>query len=315
MAADLGALRMLVAVANSGSLSAASRQLGTSQQAVSSRMRTLESELGLTLLLRSPQGSRLTEVGTVIAGWAHDVVAAAEQFDASVRALSATSTAPLRVAASLTIAEHLLPGWLLRLHASTQLEVELTAANSAGVIEQLRAGNCELGFIETPQPPSDLRSLTIAQDELVVVVRPAHPWTQRPSISAAELAATPLVVREEGSGTRAALARALAEHPDALHAASPAAVLPTTAAVRATVAGSDSPAVLSILAVADSLRAGTLKRVTVSDLRVTRPLSAIWRSGALPSTDAQRLLAVIAEAGRESAAVGTAMVGTAAVPS
>ena len=288
------ALRVLVTVAETESMSEAARRVGTTQQAVSSRMRNLEAQLGVVLVIRSPRGSRLTEAGTVVAAWARDVVDAADRFDEAVRSLAGGATAPLRIASSLTIAEHLMPAWLHRLRADSSVEVELTAANSTVVADRIRTGMAEIGFVETPEPSAGLSSLTVASDELVVVVRPGHRWARRRTVSARELAATPLVMREQGSGTREALERALREHPQALTAVAPAAVLPTTAAVRATVAAGDDPAVLSILAVADAVRAGQLIRVKIADLRVIRPLSAVWSSGASLSPAAEQLLALIA---------------------
>lgn len=290
---DIAALRLLIAVAGTGSLSAAARSSGTSQQAVSARIRSLEAQLGVTLVRRSSQGSRLSDAGSVVAGWAQDVVDAADRFDAAVAALGTTSEAPLRVSASLTIAEHLMPRWLVDLRERTPVEVELTAANSSGVLERIRSGAADLGFVESPDVPAEVQSRTVGEDELVVVVRPGHPWSRRRrGITAATLAGTPLIVREAGSGTRSALTAALAARDET--AVPAAAVLPTTAAIRATVAASDSPAVLSALAVADAVRAGSLVRIPLSDLTITRPLTAIWTKGTRPSAAARQLLATIA---------------------
>ncbi|WP_281272120.1 LysR family transcriptional regulator [Mycetocola tolaasinivorans] len=209
---DTAALRMLVAVAESGSLSAAAGRLGVTQQAVSVRIRTLESRLGIALVRRSPRGSTMTPEGTVVAGWAAEVVSAADSFAESVHTLTRTDPAPLRIAASLTIAEYLVPEWLHRLRAAGTTRAELTAANSATVATRVREGSAEIGFIESPEVPAGLDFRWIATDELIVVVAPSHPWARRTSgITPEELAARPLVVREEGSGTREALNRALGD--------------------------------------------------------------------------------------------------------
>ena len=69
--------------------------------------------------------------------------------------------------------------------------------------QQVRQGSADLGFVEGPGRPKGLRSRVIGHDTLVVVVRPDHPWARRHQpLSPAELAATALVSREEGSGTR-----------------------------------------------------------------------------------------------------------------
>ena len=297
--AELRSLELLTSVAATGSLSAAARVRGVTQQAASLQMRSLESDLGLTLLVRSARGSRLTDAGILVASWAGTVLDAAHRFEGAVDALRSGDGSPVQVAASLTIAEHLLPHWLVDVRANAPGGdlIRLTAVNSAGVIELVRVGSHELGFIETPDVPVDLDSRTLSTDELVVVVRPDHPWTRRRRpLTASELATTPLVVRERGSGTRSTLEAAL----DRLHLAMarPAAELPTAAAIRATVIAAGAPAVLSRLAVEDALTAGTLVVVAVSDLVITRPLTALWSSDRPPSSLGRQLLDTASRDGR-----------------
>ncbi|WP_051681829.1 LysR family transcriptional regulator [Cellulomonas sp. HZM] len=295
---DLTAMRVLVAVDEQGSISAAARALGMSQQAVSQRVRATEREVGARLVDRSARGSELTTTGRVVASWAAEVVEAATRFDVAVASLRGEGAAALRVAASLTVAEHLLPAWLVRLRATgvpgTQ-DVELTAANSARVLELVRDGACDIGFVETPHVPDDVRSRVVARDELVVVVAPDHPWASRDAITGAELSAAPLVAREAGSGTRAAFEAALAGALGADAVRTPAAQLPTTAAVRATVAAGSGPAVLSRLAVREALAAGSLVEVSVTDVALDRPLTLVW-SRSLPRVpDSARALARIVD--------------------
>jgi DNA-binding transcriptional LysR family regulator len=128
-----------------------------------------------------------------------------------------------------------------------------------------------------------------------VVVRPDHPWAaRRKPVSAAELAATPLVSREEGSGTRYALAAALAaalnRPPGGSNVPVPpvALALSTTAAVRAAVLAGAGPAVLSELAVGEDLASHRLVRVAVAGLDLHRALRAIWTGGTIPPSGAAR---------------------------
>ncbi|MBB2968093.1 LysR substrate-binding domain-containing protein [Leifsonia aquatica] len=283
---DLDSLRLLVGVAASGSLSRAAQAAGVSQQAASARMAALERDLGVALLTRTSHGTSPTEAGAIVVEWATELLAAVDRFSSATAALRAPASGSLRVAASMTISEHLAPAWLTALRAAEPgVRIELTAANSVGVVEAVRGGAADLGFIETPDLPSGLPHRTIATDELVVVVGPRHPWARRRSgVTAAELAAAPLVVRESGSGTRLALERALAEA--GLAPVEPALALSTTSAIRSTVAAGAGPAALSILAVRDQLAQGTLVQVRVLDLRVIRPLTAIWSGGATPTSSA-----------------------------
>ena len=273
---------MLCAVAERGSLSAAGAQLGVTQQAVSARMRRLEQALGVVLLERSPSGSRLTAGGEVVAGWAADVVAAAQRLADGAEALRDRAPEAASVAASLTVSEYLLPRWLTRLRSTTpDARVAVEAVNSAAVLRLVADGVHPLGFVETPGPTPGLRTSRIAWDELIVVVAPGHPWVRRRGVTAAELAATPLVARESGSGTRLAAERALREA--GFEPALPAAELPTSSGIRTAVASGLAPAVLSILAVRDDVDGGRLARVPVTDLRIVRELRAVRRpDGELP---------------------------------
>ena len=284
---------MLCLVSERGSLSAAGAALGVTQQAVSARMRRLEAALGLTLLDRSSTGTRLTATGEVVAGWATDVVGAADRLESGAATLRAARPEDASVAASLTIAEHLLPRWIVRLRSlAPDARVAVTAANSSDVFRLIRAGDALLGFVETPEAASGLRTTRIARDELIVVAAPDHPWAKRgrSGVTAAELSATALVTREAGSGTRLAAERALGSA--GLSPAPPAVELPTAAGIRTAVTSGLAPAVLSILTVQDDLDSGRLVRIQLTDLRIVRDLRAVWRHDAdLPDT-LRRLVAV-----------------------
>ncbi|CAM5571023.1 hypothetical protein SALBM311S_03310 [Streptomyces alboniger] len=129
--------------------------------------------------------------------WARRIVAAAEAFDVGAQALRDRRDSRLRVAASMTIAEYLLPGWLLALRAQRpDTAVSLLAGNSTAVAERLLADEADLGFVEGLTVPTGLDSVVIAHDHLIVVTSPEHPWARRRrSLDASELAVTPLILR------------------------------------------------------------------------------------------------------------------------
>ncbi|GLY90637.1 LysR family transcriptional regulator [Actinoallomurus iriomotensis] len=287
---DLEALELLVAVAETGSLGQAAARQRISQPSASARMRTLERRLGVRLLVRSPSGSRLTSAGLVVTDWARTVLEPAYALVEGVSALRARQHGRLRVAASLTIAEHLMPGWLVTLRdVDPGVHVELNVANSAHVIERLRGGEADLGFIEGRGAPRDLHSRAVARDRLVVVVAPAHAWSRkRRPLRPVELATTPLLLREAGSGTRETLEAALASYGGVTE---PALELGGTAPLRLAAISGTAPAVLSALAVADEIAAGRLVEVP-SELNLDRVLRAVWPRGRELPDAAVRLLHV-----------------------
>ncbi|MDT0437454.1 MULTISPECIES: LysR family transcriptional regulator [Streptomyces] len=285
---DLGALELLLAVARLGSLGAAARELGITQPAASSRVRSMERQLGVALVDRSPRGSRLTDAGALVTDWARRIVEAAEAFDAGAQALRDRRDSRLRVTASMTIAEYLLPGWLLALRAQRPgTAVSLHAGNSTVVAERLLADQADLGFVEGVSVPPGLDSAVIAHDRLIVVTAPGHPWARRTRpLEAAELAATPLILREEGSGTRQVLDAALGG------LARPLIELSSTTAVKAAAVSGAGPAVLSELAVGEELAMRRLVRVPVEGVRLARDLRAVWPTGHRPVGPARELLSL-----------------------
>jgi molybdate transport repressor ModE-like protein len=297
---DLGALRALREVGRRGSIAAAATVLGVSQQALSARMRTLERTMNVTLLVRSPGGSHLTEQGRLIVGWAEDILDAADRLEAGLRSIRSGVSHRLAIAASQTVAEHLVPHWLVELRGIEQASaeqtptvVELTVANSTRVIELVRDVNVRLGFIETPHLPADLVTAHLRDDEMLVVTAPGHPWARRRRpLSLAEIAATPMVMREDGSGTRVTLTDHLAaQHPPL--SARIAMELGTSAAVRSAIAEGVGPGVLSRLAVRDDLVLGRLVAIEVAGPPLIRQLTAVWRPDLDPlPPEAARLLAV-----------------------
>ncbi|MFD6419706.1 LysR family transcriptional regulator [Streptomyces sp. NPDC060194] len=290
---DLGALQLLLAVARLGSLGAAARELGISQPAASSRVRSMERQLGVALVDRSPRGSTLTPTGVLVTDWARRIVEAAEAFDVGAQALRDTRDSRLRVAASMTIAEYLLPRWLIALRADFPgTAVSLAAGNSANVAERLLAGEADLGFVEGLEVPRGLDGVVVAHDRLVVVVAAGHPWARRRrAVVPAELAATPLVLRERGSGTRQVLEAALTDAAGVGELAPPLLEFASTTALKAAAVGGAGPSVLSELAVGEELSDRRLVEVPVEGLVLRRALRAVWPAGHRPAGPARDLLA------------------------
>lgn len=275
---DLTALDLYASVVELGSLGRAAKIHGIAQPSASSRIRNLERQLGVTLLKRSPTGSSPTSEGIVVSGWTDAILRAAHDLEAGLEALKAEQVGRLRISASYTIAEYLLPGWLGRfVREHPRDTVALDVANSTHVLAELERGEADIGFIETPLETPSMQEAVIAHDRLVTVVRPDHPWAAQESVTMVELAETPLVMREKGSGTREALEQALLE---AGHGP-PVSVfeLGSTSAVRSAVLGGNSPTVISQLAVASELRDGQLIEVNVQGLQINRDLRAVWPSG------------------------------------
>ncbi|MGY3565881.1 LysR substrate-binding domain-containing protein [Sinomonas sp. RB5] len=270
---ELRHYRFLAALAAEGSIGAAARAIGMAQPNASRLLEQMERQAGFPLARRTPQGTRLTDRGRVIAGLAAEVVGAAENVGRAVGALEG-GRGTLHLCASLTVAEHLMPGWLAAAQqrlggVSTTLDV----GNSDEVFDRLRSGAADLGFVEGPTVQTGFRYLDVGRDELVVVVRPDHPWAADAGVSAAAVAAAGLVVREPGSGTRQITDLALAPHGSGERFE-----VGSNAALAASVAAGLGPGVVSRLAVQAALRGGRLVEVPTPGLQLGRVLRAVWRA-------------------------------------
>lgn len=290
-ACDIVSLELLASVAATGSISAAAHRQGLSQPAASSRLRELENKLGVGLLERGPHGTRPTAIGALVIEWSQPLLRAAATLQGALFTLRDRTSGrdPLRVAASTTIAEYLLPRWLGTLRVRRpETRAVLGAHNSAQVLRRLRAGTADLGFVEGEGVPPSLRTRTVAHDVLLLVVSPDHAWAARDNIAAPELAAAPLITREAGSGTRAVLDRALRAC-GASMISPPAMEVSSATAVKNAVVGGHGAGVLSSLAVDLELAAGTLIAVP-TDLDLRRDLRAVWAPDRPLTTIAEALI-------------------------
>ncbi|WP_138413650.1 LysR family transcriptional regulator [Sinomonas gamaensis] len=285
---DLRHYRFLAALAAHGSIGAAARETGMAQPNGSRLLEQMEGSAGFALARRTPRGTELTDRGRVIAGLASDVLEAAESVARAVGALE-RDRGTLHVSASMTVAEHLMPSWLAAAQERLPgMNLTLDVGNSDEVFDRLRSGEADLGFVEGPTVQTGFRYLDVARDELVVVVRPDHPWAARGEITPEEVATAGLVVRERGSGTRQTADLALAAH-----GTGPRFEVGSNAALAASVAAGLGPGVVSRLAVQLALRSGRLAEIATPGLRLRRVLRAVWSAAEPLPRSAQEFLAMI----------------------
>ncbi|GAB3285594.1 LysR family transcriptional regulator [Sinomonas notoginsengisoli] len=289
---DLRHYRFLAALASEGSIGAAARSTGMAQPNASRLLEQMERSAGFPLARRTPRGTRLTDRGRVVAGLAAEVVEAAESVARSVGALEG-GRGSLHLCASLTVAEHLMPGWLAAAQQRlASVTTTLDVGNSDEVFDRLRSGAADLGFVEGPTVQTGFRYLEVGRDELVVIVRPDHPWAHDGAISPDAVASAGLVVREPRSGTRQTADLALAPF-----GAGARFEVGSNAALVASVAAGLGPGVVSRLAVQAALRASRVVEVPTPQLRLGRVLRAVWDAGAPLPRSARDFLDLVNRAG------------------
>lgn len=289
---ELADLDLLLSIAELGSVGRAAAAHGIAQPSASTRLARLERRLGVALLVRSARGSLLTPAGEAVAAWARPVVEAAHALTDGVQTLRIDRAARLQVAASLTVAEYLLPRWLLALRRRhPAVDVAATVANSAEVCSRVRAGSSEVGFVETPDKPRGLTTREVGTDRIALFVASGYPLAARArsGLRAAALSDLTLLLREPGSGTRDtllhALGAALGSEPALAHALE----LGSTATILSAARDGGGVAVVSARAAAADVATGALVEVPVRGLSLVRPLRAVWL-GRRPSPLAAELV-------------------------
>lgn len=293
---DLAALQLLVDVATHGSIGAAGRANGITQQSASERLRAVEAQTGLTLLRRAAGGSTLTESGVLMVGWAARLIDLAQEIDESIATLREDRTHQLSIVASMTVAEYLLPLWLVRLRQQHDTVVSLIATNSEHVRTAVADGSADIGFVEDGADPGDLASLVVARDELGLYSAPHDQWAKQDSpLAPDEIVTRPLTWREPGSGSRRVVDDALAGL--GLTAMAPAVELTTTSGIRSAVSAGSPPAFMSRRSVRSDVEAGRLVEVPIIGLDLSRDLTALWvGSGRPPAGPVRHLLAIATNA-------------------
>lgn len=196
---NLRQLEVFLATARGGSTRAAADRIARSQSAASTSLADLEAALGVELFDRIGRRLQLNENGRALLPKAQVVVDQATELQALFMDEHA---APLRVAASFTIGEYLLPGLVSRwtqLHPKSKIHLRI--GNTSDVIEAVAALDVDIGFVEGSQTHADLVVQPWRDDEMVILAAPGHPLANR-CATPHQLAQATWVVREHGSGTR-----------------------------------------------------------------------------------------------------------------
>lgn len=208
---NLEHLRTLVAIVEQGSLSAAARVKRISQPAVTKQVQRMEAELGLALVVRGPKRQvALTPAGERLLAFARTTLARYETLERELAALKSAERGRLSLAASTIPGEYVLPGLLAVFRAEyPQIEVQMTISDSSDVASRLLADEADVGVIGSTIRRTGLRLERLVGDQVVLAVPPEHPFAGREKVKVEDLRDQPLILREEGSGTRRSVETAL----------------------------------------------------------------------------------------------------------
>lgn len=252
-------LRIFLAVAERLHFTRAAEALHLTQSAVSAAIAALEGCYGTRLFDRVGRHVELTAEGTAFAAEAREVLRAAERAARTLDELAGLTRGALALIGSQTVANYWLPPLLYRFHQRHPgVAVTLSVGNTAQVAAAVKDGSVDLGVVEGEIDDPLLRTTPVADDRLSLVVGRAHRWAADGAIDTAALRRLPWVLREPGSGTRAATEALLASRGLKLADVTIAFEAPTNEAVRSAVEAGAGASVLSNWVADSGFRAGTL---------------------------------------------------------
>jgi DNA-binding transcriptional LysR family regulator len=238
-------IRIFVAVAVRQHLTEAAKALNLSPSAVSSAIAALEGRYKVPLFDRVGRNIVLNPAGEAFLAQATQVMASMEAARTTLADLSGLERGRLGIQASQTIASYWLPPRLARFHeAHPGIALDVSFGNTEQVSRAVAEGLAELGFVEGEVDDPVLSRAVIGREHLSLVVSPSHPWAARPEI-VPDLASAGWILREAGSGTRAAFESWLVARKASLANLKIVMVLPGNEAVRSAIEAGAGAGVMS----------------------------------------------------------------------
>lgn len=273
---SLHRLQIFTAVADTGSFSRAAERLLLSQPAISMQVKALEGELGLRLFDHVGKRVELTEAGRDLYVRASRILGLAEETSEAMADLRERRRGRLRVVATTTVGIYTVPRLLGTYHRRhPEVEIRLEVANWERTCERMFAGEAEVA-IAGPHPQAGLRMEPFMEDKLVVIAAADHPLAGRLGISLEDLSREPMLVREPGSGTRAAIERLFAERDLPLRRAME---LSRNGAIKQVAMAGLGVAVISRGAISLELATDRLRVLDVEGFPILRTWNIITRAG------------------------------------
>ncbi|SEG28815.1 LysR family transcriptional regulator [Paenibacillus sp. UNC499MF] len=268
-------LRVFAAVAEQRHFSRAAEALNISQPGVSQHIRNLEQEFGAKLMIRSPKQVKLTEAGELLYARAKKILRLYEEARQEIDALQHVVTGSLKIGASFTIGEYILPR-LLADYAKhyPKVDIHSTIANTVEVVQGVRRDHFHIGLIEGAADAPDVEIEPFMEDEMILIAPRDHPLTREP-FKLHALQNQTWVWREPGSGTRDYSDRLIAEWQLGVKRSF---MFSSSQSVKEAVSAGLGIAILSRWIVRKELESGEIVHLGADGRRLTRTLTMVRRA-------------------------------------
>ncbi len=288
-------LRILIAVADCGTMRKAAEQLYVSQPSVSQAIREMEEAYHVRLFERLAKRIYITESGTAMLSYARHIVSA---FDHMEETMHRTGSEPkIRIGGSVTVGTVLLEQWVTALEAQIpDIDVRVTVDNTTAIEDKICKSELDLAVVEGVVQSDEIVSRLICKDEIVMVVSKTHPYAGK-RITMQMLHGQPLISREQGSADRNQFERLMAENQ--IRMEKKWCCTNTEAIKRAVIAGKGI-AILSKRLVEREVRQGALQILSIAHVHVTRDFKLIYHKNKFITPQMQAFQAICEQAAAEA---------------
>lgn len=259
-------LQVFYTVASLGSFTKAAETLYITQPAVTKHIHELESELGIPLFERKGNSIQLTAAGQIVRNHAENIFDVYRQIEFEISTLKQQLSGRLRLGASTTIAQYVLPP-VLALFNQRFPEIRVTLINeNSRIIEQaLFDKEIDLGLVENSSRNKALKYTPFMDDELVLVTATNHNQYKKEPVPLKVLTTIPLVLREKGSGTLEVLEKALKRDGLGLKDLNVRIYLGSSEGIKSYLQEAPCCSVVSIRTVAKEVASGQLRVIKLED--------------------------------------------------
>lgn len=273
-------LKAFHSVATNLSFTKASKELYISQPAISKHIHELEVKYKTPLFDRSGNRIALTRAGELLLSHTQALLSAYRQMDFEMNLLTDNFSGELRMGASTTIAQYVLPPILSSfIRKFPDIHVSLMNGNSRDIEQALRDGKITLGLVEGNARQNSFHYIPFMKDELVVVTHTGSAFAAYDEVTFEQLCSFPLLLRENGSGTLEVLEAALAQHQTKLSQLNVLMQLGSTESIKLFLENSDALGIVSVRAVTRELMAGRLKVIDITGFEAQRMFSFAQMQG------------------------------------
>jgi len=267
-------LRTFYTVATLGSFTKAAEALYITQPAVTKHIHELESELGLPLFERKGNSIQLTEAGIIVRAHAEHILDTYRQLEFDVSTLKHQLSGRLRLGASTTISQYVLPTFLASFNQRfPEIRVTLINENSRIIEKALFEKEIDLGLVENSSRNKGLKYIPFLDDELVLVTATNHKLYKKEPVSLKTLTGIPLVLREKGSGTLEVLEKFLRRQGLSLRDLNVRIYLGSSEGIKSYIQEAPCCSIVSIRTITKEVAAGQLRVIALEDCVLKRELS------------------------------------------